>query len=228
MTETKYYLTEGSEDLSKTYPYNLMIDVYGTDFDLDTFSPKLIKAEMEKVLNETDIKVLELRYNEKLSLEAISEILDIDCKSIEKRQAVAIRILRGKHHLNNMRYFTYAEFKALTDAIENLKAEIEDLEERLNQYTQYAENNSILNTNINDIEVTARLSTRAYNCILRGAIFNDISTTTVGDLANLVNNDFTNFMRIRNLGKKIAKEILTFLDDNGLLIGEEAKEFLKR
>ena len=133
MTETKYL----TEDLSKTYPYNLMIDVYGTDFDLDTFSPKLIKAEMEKVLNETDIKVLELRYNEKLSLEAISEMLGIDCKTVEKRQAVAIRILRGKHHLNNMRYFTYTEFKALTDAIENLKAEIEDLEERLNQYTQY-------------------------------------------------------------------------------------------
>ena len=45
-------------------------------------------------------------------------------------------------------------------------------------------------------------------------------------MANFVNNDFENFMRIRNLGRKTLKEIVTFLDDHKLLTNNEARVYL--
>ena len=220
MTETKCInlISEESVDLSETYPYNMILDIYHLNKDdLDSYSAKLIKLEMEKALTEREEKVLEFRYKDKLTLKDTGKKFDISGERVRHIQAKATRKLANSNHRRNMMVVPYIEFQALQDEIYNLKEEINKLKVRLNDSNIYDNENSLLNTNIFDIE----LSSRTYNCLVRGS-----KIETVKDMANFVNNDFENFMRIRNLGRKTLKEIVTFLDDHKLLTNNEARVYL--
>lgn len=223
MTKTKYDLI--SEDprvnLSKTYPYNILLYMgYLNKNNVESFSPTLIKLDMEKVLNKDELRVLEFRYKDNLTFKEIGKKLDIGS---ERARDIHFRAIFDLYSRSDryMRIDTYIATIASDYEIHKLQ---EEINERKNSYNSniYNPESILLNTKISDIG----LSTRAVNCLQSYRYLDKI--VTVREMVDIVNNDFKSFLNIKNLGRKTAKEILTFLDDNGLLIGEEAKEFLKR
>lgn len=233
-----YKITDG---YLSPWPYNLVEDILGpnvVDGPLSDDQAAGLDYILNKTITERTREMILMRYKDGMTLEEIGKEYHLQKERIRQIVAKGIRCLR---HPSRTKYILngYSGEKARQESVDKrreydmlcaqLDAAIEEktrllgLEneelERLTrgEYVQNAYGHSILELD---------LSVRAHNCLVRAGL------DTIGDVVGLIsrNSDavavcgetpegvlFYSLMKIRNMGKRSALEVIDKLKERGFL-----------
>lgn len=215
------------DDKLMTYHDRLLNLVYN---ELNLVADEEMSKRIDFVLTtlyEREKQVLELRYNQGLTLDEVGALLNITKERVRQIECKAIRKLR---HPSRLKTITEPEMcvelqnriTMLTKLQQDSHRTLNNLEERLKLLeSEHVEELNLINQikekyNFNLTEVQPNLtindvdlSVRSYKC-LKGANYNKLS-----DIAKLSYNDLT---KIRNLGINSINEIKSVLLNNGYTV----------
>lgn len=207
------------------YPYNLLDDIFGEDYDgildadqLDGFNYAIGS------LTEREQRVLSLYYKDELTLEQAGKSEGVTRERIRQVLAKSLRKLR---HPTRLKYIQRG-YKILSGELEQQIAdrysealkqyELEYIKKITELQKKIANADKILEkTNIEECEEfigsimtpieNIDLSVRSYNCLARAGIKN------IGQICGMT---YDELCHIRNLGRKSVEEIISKLNAYGL------------
>ena len=205
LNQVKYEHEHQIHDVNSVFPFNLMQDLMeDSEFNLD-YSARNIKNVMQKKLTDREYTVLELRYGRRMTLEEVGKEFGVTRERIRQVEAKALRKLKNPSTMKSMSVVSYDEYQALKAENLKLNVKVERLEKTLGDNSVEAEKNSVLDMPIEDLE----LSVRSCNCLKRYGL------TTAGKVVEFVDR-YNSLAKIRNLGRKSAKEISDKFMDIGI------------
>ena len=212
------------KELIKTYPFNLINAIFRNEDLVMLTHFEELKTTLG-TLSEREQKVLDLRFREKLTLQACVPILGVTRERIRQIEAKALRKLRHPVRANRLLSISMATHRGILkekdELYEDLAIKYENLkvvyESTSNQkvdpdvMTGLAEKAKLLEQPIEELE----LSVRSYNCLKRKGKnkVKDITSMTLEELS-----------QVRNLGRKSMEEVLSVLEYKGLELRKEVEE----
>ena len=181
----------------KTYPYNLLAQMFGpegvtTDFSVTKALISDLDQMLDQYLTEPEAYVLRLRYINELKLEDIANLREVTRERIRQIEAKALRRLR---------HVVYTQSLSLSKQISNKKNEIKSLESQIQKVRENMDG-IIPNPADKPIEELP-LSVREFNGLKRSGINN------VHDILKAINN--IKIMGIRQLGPGSINNIINVL-----------------
>ena len=184
-----------NSDLSEIYPFNILKAI-DSDLDLRDYDPYKIVEAVNR-LTERERTVLELRYENNLTLAETGKEFGVTRERIRQLEERALRKLSHKEMRDSMKRISFEEYSGL-------KTEIADLRRKLKYYEGSDEdNNENFYLPLEEMDV----SVRTFNC------FSKKGLKTAGAIAQLSNEEI---LRVRNLGRKSIREIQNKLDELGV------------
>ena len=190
----------------KQYPYNLLRSVAGEPFD--TVCLTGLEKAMQTLLPREE-ECLVMRFAHNMTLSAIGDQYGL---SRERARQIIVKGLRKLAHPSRMcilRAVPSEQYRDLAEQHRTLQAEYNAL---LAEYSvlqaehciqPVKEPPSLRGTTLEDADI----SVRSYNCLKR------VGINTLGDVADMTGEDL---MRVRNLGRKSADEVIAVLKKFGL------------
>lgn len=212
--EAKYREILSALEISSIYPFNIIADLEEARDKHGTYSLELINKTIEQTLTERERRCLEMQYREKLTLEQIGLKVGVTRERVRQIIAKAERKLRHPRVLREMRAVSLGDYAEMQMKYEEAKTQIELLTNRIEELEGRPVTPEETNheKDLNDKSIDhLDLSVRSYNCLKRARI------DTIGDLKNLCISDL---MRIRNLGRKSALEVVEKAKRYGIEIKE--------
>ena len=200
--EKAKYLKKLSEmDIWSIYPMNVVKEFFDSRnipmLEDAFYCADFIQDIIENRLTEREKIILEDRKRDGLSLKATSEKHGVTAERIRQIEAKALR--KVAYNLVYAQCVRRSEYEALLAENAQLKMELA------------AYNGPLVLTDQEKIDLTMLedigLSVRAYNCLKRSG------RQVIGDLRGM---SFEDLAKIRNLGKKTAKEIETKVRHYGI------------
>lgn len=197
-----------------SYPQNLLGEVF--DDDDDIAFPSDILGTLEYVIAEVlptfEAEILHLRFQQKLSFQAIAEICDSNQDAVRRAQIRGIRKLRHptckEYFTNGVRLLRDDQACLLRDKrYSKISEQLDRIERALKQKGENEDRQYKTSDWEREMVWNLCLSTRSSNTLARAGI------TTVGDILALPNAQA--LLRIKNLGEKSYKEIIGKLDERG-------------
>jgi len=181
----------------KTYPYNLLAQMFGpegvtTDFSVTKALISELDQMLDQYLTEPEAYVLRLRYINELKLEDIANLRDVTRESIRQIEAKALRRLR---------HVVYTQSLSLSKQIANRKNEIKSLESQIQKVRENMD--GIIPDPADKPIEELPLSVREFNGLKRSGINN------VHDILEAINN--IKIMGIRQLGPGSINNIINVL-----------------
>lgn len=181
----------------KTYPYNLLAQMFGpegvtTDFSVTKQLISDLDQMLDQYLTEPEAYVLRLRYINELKLEDIANLREVTRERIRQIEAKALRRL---HHV------VYTQSLSLSKQISNKKNEIKSLESQIQKVRENMD--GIMPDPANKPIEELPLSVREFNGLKRSGINN------VHDILEAINN--IKIMGIRQLGPGSINNIINVL-----------------
>ncbi len=200
-----------ADRLKAMFPWNLIRDVMEDDacpVDIDPFAV----IDVLHDLTEREQKVVFMRYIDMMTLEDAGKILGVTRDRVRQIEARALRKLRHPARQNRIHTVSMAKYKELQAQLDKLQmqydydcAQIDGAESDGRHETLTRPTPTI---GIENLE----LSVRSYNCLKRAGI------CTLGDLAGC---SLERLMKVRNLGRKSAEEVLAKCNEYGIVIRSE-------
>lgn len=206
-------------DINRTFPYNIIpyltgeySNAYldgnageeaGTTSPKWYFSPEYMRKAMLQILDEREFTVLQMRFDQRLTLEETGMELGVTRERVRQLESKALRKLTG--HLNDLRCVPYSELTSIRRENAQLKQLVDDQKALVDKHEQ------LMARPITELD----LSVRAYNCLKRAGI------DTFGDLCSLTD---AKVQRLRNLGMKSYREICDAMKEAGLKFAEEKND----
>ena len=203
------------------YPLDLLDALFGNNSKIDI---DYIEAHIEETLpvavgklTEREQRIFWKRWKEGYTLEAVGGQEGITRERVRQIEAKTIRKLRHPSRLYVIKYGL--EYLQLKDDIEKLTKELEQVKQEIIYKLSHPETIEIKEEDyhkiikIEDLDLTVR----TWNCLTRAGIktLEDLKHQTVDNLS-----------KIRNLGRKSLKEIITKLEERGIKLVEENKNEL--
>lgn len=181
----------------KTYPYNLLAQMFGpegvtTDFSVTKQLISDLDQMLDQYLTEPEAYVLRLRYINELKLEDIANLREVTRERIRQIEAKALRRLR---------HVVYTQSLSLSKQISNKKNEIKSLESQIQKVRENMD--GIMPDPANKPIEELPLSVREFNGLKRSGINN------VHDILEAINN--IKIMGIRQLGPGSINNIINVL-----------------
>jgi RNA polymerase sigma factor len=181
----------------KTYPYNLLAQMFGpegvtTDFSVTKALISELDQMLDQYLTEPEAYVLRLRYINELKLEDIANLRDVTRERIRQIEAKALRRLR---------HVVYTQSLSLSKQIANRKNEIKSLETQIQQIREKM--GHVLEHPYNTTIEELPLSVREFNRLKRAGVNN------VHDILRSINN--IEIMTYRSLGLGSINNIINVL-----------------
>lgn len=181
----------------KTYPYNLLAQMFGpegvtTDFSVTKALISDLDQLLDKYLTEPEAYVLRLRYINELKLEDIANLREVTRERIRQIEAKALRRLR---------HVVYTQSLSLSKQISNKKNEIKSLESQIQKVRENMD--GIIPDPADKPIEELPLSVREFNGLKRSGINN------VHDILEAINN--IKIMGIRQLGPGSINNIINVL-----------------
>lgn len=216
-------------DYIAVYPYNLLDTIFKEPIQFILTDDQLAGLDyaMSSTLTEREITGLKLYYEEGLTLREIGLHFNVTQERARQILAKAIRKLRHPSRTKTIMYGFEGRQKLnewakkekeldeqyCAEYIEKKQAWIEKINAINNPPEQEEQSTE---SKIEDPIDCMELSVRSYNALLRALSYSDPNNRlhwicTVGDVVNYIKTG--NLLRIRNLGKKSAVEILTKLEE---------------
>lgn len=208
------------DDLSERYPWNLAAAIIGSTEQNDLYGvyvPGLL--ESLETLTEREQKVLMLRFRHGLTLEQTARQMGL--VSRERIRQVEQKAMRKLRHPSRCKLWRLSSDSLIAKAWDmmaeasSIKLENINLSARLNALCEkYNEDpcrkpekqkEPQKDVDIEDLE----LSVRSYNCLRRAGV------KTISDMQGWTMNDL---MKVRNLGRKSLDEIVTKLNERGIVV----------
>ena len=177
------------------YPDNLLYDIFGGDWEYPR--PADFDGSLEYVLHsltERERRVLDFRYKDGLTFEAIGKRECVTRERIRQIHAKSLRKLRHPERLNYLKYGISGVIRQKSEsAREAALASLPKLDIKPK------------NIPLEELE----LSVRSYNCLKRAGknTLRELSEMTFDELCN-----------VRNLGKKSVDEICAVLTKYGITL----------
>ena len=178
--------------MTLTYPENLLYDIFGGEWEYPR--PADFDGSLEYVLNsltERERRVLDFRYKDGLTFEAIGKR---ECVTRERARQIYARALRKLCNPQRLNYLKYGISGVVARKTENAR------EAALASLPKPEKPEDIP---LEELE----LSVRSYNCLKRAGV------DTLADIAALTQNELS---QVRNLGKKSFDEICAMLTNFGI------------
>lgn len=179
--------------MTLTYPDNLLYDIFGREWEYPR--PADFDGSLEYVLHsltERERRVLDFRYKDGLTFEAIGKRECVTRERIRQINAKALRKLRHPDRLNYLKYGVSGVIARKTESAR--KAALASLPKP-----------DIPESDIPLEELD--LSVRSYSCLKRAGI------NTLREIAEMT---FDELCHVRNLGKKSIGEISCMLTRHGI------------
>ena len=181
----------------KTYPYNLLAQMFGpegvtTDFSVTKQLISDLDQMLDQYLTEPEAYVLRLRYINELKLEDIANLREVTRERIRQIEAKALRRLR---------HVVYTQSLSLSKQISNKKNEIKSLESQIQKVRENMD--GIMPDPANKPIEELPLSVREFNGLKRSGINN------VHDILEAINN--IKIMGTRQLGPGSINNIINVL-----------------
>lgn len=181
----------------KTYPYNLLAQMFGpegitTDFSVTKALISDLDQMLDQYLTEPEAYVLRLRYINELKLEDIANLREVTRERIRQIEAKALRRLR---------HVVYTQSLSLSKQISNKKNEIKSLESQIQKVRENMD--GIIPDPADKPIEELPLSVREFNGLKRSGINN------VHDILEAINN--IKIMGIRQLGPGSINNIINVL-----------------
>ena len=181
----------------KTYPYNLLAQMFGpegvtTDFSVTKALISDLDQLLDKYLTEPEAYFLRLRYINELKLEDIANLREVTRERIRQIEAKALRRLR---------HVVYTQSLSLSKQISNKKNEIKSLESQIQKVRENMD--GIIPDPADKPIEELPLSVREFNGLKRSGINN------VHDILEAINN--IKIMGIRQLGPGSINNIINVL-----------------
>ena len=179
--------------MTLTYPDNLLYDIFGGEWEYPR--PADFDGSLEYVLNsltERERRVLDFRYKDGLTFEAIGKRECVTRERIRQIHAKSLRKLRHPDRLNYLKYGVSGVIARKTESVREAALA------------------SLPKPDIKPEDITLEeleLSVRSYNCLKRAGI------DTLHKIADMT---FDELCHVRNLGKKSIDEICCVLTRHGL------------
>ena len=190
------------------YPFNLAWEIFGGDARFKDLLPEYLKEIVDTELTERETKCIHLRFEDLKTYDEIAAEFNVTRERIRQILAKAIRKLRNPHRSSKYIAVSKYEYNKLQQENTILRLYLSEIEKGMNLTSN--ENPFVtfpfLATPIDELN----LSVRTYNCLVRRAHFK-----CYGDFQNYKVSDF---MKIRNLGRRSLDEILEKLDAIGFKI----------
>ena len=174
------------------YPDNLLYDIFGGEWDFPR--PGDFDGSLEYVLHtltERERRVLDFRYKDGLTFEAIGKR---ECVTRERIRQIHAKALRKLRHPERLNYLKYGVSGVIARQTENAR------EAALASMPKPDKSEDIT---LEELE----LSVRSYNCLKRAGkcTLRDVSEMTFGELCH-----------VRYIGKKSVNEICAVLAEYGV------------
>ena len=181
--------------MTLTYPDNLLYDIFGCEWEYPR--PADFDGSLEYVLNsltERERRVLDFRYKDGLTFEAIGKRECVTRERIRQIHAKSLRKLRHPDRLNYLKYGVSGVIARKTESVREAALA------------------SLPKPDIKPEDITLEeleLSVRSYNCLKRAGM------NTLRELSEMT---FDELCHVRNLGKHSVDEICAVLTKHGLRI----------
>lgn len=177
------------------YPDNLLYDIFGGEWEFPR--PADFDGSLEYVLRtltERERRVLDFRYKDGLTFEAIGKR---ECVTRERIRQIHAKSLRKLRHPGRLNYLKYG---------------VSGVIDRKTESAREAALASLPKPDIKPEDITLEeleLSVRSYNCLKRAGM------NTLRELSEMT---FDELCHVRNLGKHSVDEICAALTKHGLRI----------
>ena len=174
------------------YPDNLLYDIFGGEWEFPR--PGDFDGSLEYVLHtltERERRVLDFRYKDSLTFEAIGKR---ECVTRERIRQIHAKSFRKLRHPERLNYLKYGVSGVIARKTENAR------EAALASLPKPDKPEDIT---LEELE----LSVRSYNCLKRAGM------NTLREVSEMT---FDELCHVRNIGKKSVDEICAVLTKNGL------------
>jgi DNA-binding CsgD family transcriptional regulator len=200
--------------LSGFYPFNLAADLL---VDVEQIYIPGIQAALE-TLTERERAVVANRYVERLTYEETAKLYNITRERIRQIEAKALRKLR--HPTKRVLYTAiprseltalWSKYDKLARGYERLKeayAVVRQKEPDETEISAVLDGKTLLSTKLEELD----FSVRAFNCLRRAG------KNTLGEIADMTMDEL---LRVRNLGRKSAQEVINRLAERGLTLKDD-------
>jgi DNA-binding CsgD family transcriptional regulator len=200
--------------LSEYYPFNLadalcmdieQVYIPGIQIVLDT-------------LTERERKVIACRYVERLTYDEVAKLNGVHRERIRQIEAKALRKLRHPTKLVLYTAVPRSELTALWGKYDKLLRGYERLKEAYavvrqkepdeTEISAVLDGKTLLSTKLEELD----FSVRTFNCLRRAG------KNTLGEIADMTMDEL---LRVRNLGRKSAQEVINRLAERGLTLKDD-------
>lgn len=174
------------------YPDNLLYDIFGCEWEFPR--PADFDGSLEYVLHtltERERRVLDFRYKDSLTFEAIGKRECVTRERIRQIHAKSFRKLRHPERLNYLKYGVSGVIARQTESAREVALASLPKQDKPEDIT------------LEELE----LSVRSYNCLKRAGM------NTLHDVAEMT---FDELCHVRNIGKKSVDEICAVLTNFGI------------
>lgn len=191
--------------MTLTYPDNLLYDIFGGEWEYPR--PADFDGSMEYVLHsltERERRILDFRYKDGLTFEAIGKR---ECVTRERIRQIHAKSLRKLRHPDRLNYLKYGVSGVIARKTESARE---------------AALASLPKPDIKPEDITLEgleLSVRSYNCLKRAGM------NTMRDVAEMT---FDELCHVRNLGKKSVDEICAVLTGYGIRLRKGGEQHDRR
>jgi RNA polymerase sigma factor (sigma-70 family) len=221
MEQAQAFVDENKRN-AKQIKFDFPLDVIDVLFDnefhvdrqyIENHFEENLKLVFE-TLQEREVRIFSWYYVDGLTLEAIGLRENITRERVRQIVNKTVRKIRYKERLKMLRYGK--EYLELCDDIGKLNAQLMQVKLQLIEKITNPETIEISNDEVISyftIE-SLDLSVRSFNCLKR------VGINTLGELMNQTIEDL---LKIRNMGRKSLREIITKLEEKGLML----KDFRK-
>jgi len=199
------------KELFAVYPFSLAFHIFeNKERALGIYIPNL--SVVLELLSEKEAGVLQKRFRDKMTLQAIGEVYGVGRERIRQIEAKALRKLRHPVYANMLLAVPLTEMKKEKEAYRSLNKKYEELlvalESEAAKQIDLKELVQAISVPIEDLD----LSVRSYNCLRRAG------KITLDDIAKMSRQEL---MRIRNLGRACGAEIEHVLRNRGIRMRED-------
>lgn len=205
-------------DITGIYPYNLILDIFtgnvkeASAIDIDRMRRVYIPALEESIKDLTvrEQHVLERRYIHAMTWDEIGKEHNVTRERVRQICHRALRKLRNPVRQRHWMMMPMDDVQMIIEERDQLRLRIITLKDRLkkNGIEEFSEEIPEEDVSIEEMN----LSIRSYNCLKRAGILylSDLKTKSVTDM-----------YKVRNLGKRSLKEVITAMERYGAKLRNE-------